>query len=461
MKVLIIGCGKLGYRLASTLIDEKCDITVIDSDEKVIDDVNNSLDVLSINANGLDFQVLKEIEIGSYDLVLATTTNDEANVLISSVAKKLGCNKTIARVRNSEYYNQVNFITDELGIDYIINPDKATANSIAKYLLKKYLLMSDDFADGKVKLVDFNIESDEKFVGRKLHELEGFEKLLITVILRQGKTIIPNGETVLKEGDVILISGASSDIEDFDKKHSHINKARSVKKVMILGGGKLGLNLGYILSKEKIETTIIEQDEERCLELKEKLPNCVIINGDGTNFSLLNEEMIDSFDAFVAATGIDETNLLMALSVKQGGVYKSVAKISRPNYNRILDRIGIDGAFNAAFITANEILKFVRGRGSLRVNLMLDGEAEFTELLLEENVKVLNKPIKNLNLPNGILIAALVRDGEVEIPNGDTILNESDRIIVFCRHDQLDVLKEYFYKSEKRGGILSELRNRF
>lgn len=461
MKVLIIGCGKLGFRLASTLVDEKCDITVIDSNEKVIDNVNNSLDVLTIFANGLDFEVLKEIEIGTYDLVLATTTNDEANVLISSVAKKLGCKKTIARVRNSEYYNQVNFITDELGIDYIINPDKATASSIAKYLLKKYLLMSDDFADGKVKLVDFNVEADAKFVGKKLHELEGFENLLITVILRNGKTIVPNGETVIQDNDVILISGASRDIEDFDKAHSHIKKTKSIKKVMILGGGKLGINLGHILSKEKIDTTIIEQDKERCKELKEVLPNCVIINGDGTNFGLLDEEMIDSFDAFVAATGIDETNLLMALSVKQGGMYKSVAKISRPNYNKILDRLDIDGAFNASFITANEILKYVRGKGALRVNLMLDGEAEFAEILLGEDVKVLNTPIKNLNLPNGILISAFVRDGVAEIPNGETVLKEGDRIIVFCTHDQLDILKEYFFKTEKRGGFLSELRHRF
>lgn len=461
MKVLIVGCGKLGFRLASALVYEKCDVTVIDNNEKVIDNVNNNLDVLSINANALDFEILKEIGIGTYDLILATTTNDEANVLISSVSKKMGCKKAIARVRNSEYFKQINFIIDELGIDYIINPDHETAKSIEKYLLKRYLLMSDEFAEGRVKLVDFNIGADENFVGKKLMELEGFEKLLITIISRDGRTIIPNGETVLMENDVILVSGASRDIEEFDRTHSYINQAKDIKKVMILGGGKLGLYLGMLLSNEKIETTIIEINAERCMELKEKLPNCVIINGDGTNFSLLDEEMIDTYDAFVAATGIDETNLLMALTVKQGGMYKSVAKISRPNYNRILDRLGLDGAFNTSFITASEILKVIRGKGSLGVTLTLDGEAEFTEILLEDGLRVLNSPIKDIELPTGLLISSVVRNGDVIIPNGDTVLLKGDRIIVFCMHDQIAVLKDYFYKNSKRGGFLSELRHRF
>lgn len=460
MNVLIVGCGKLGIRLASALVNEKCDVTVIDINEKVIENVNNTIDVLTINANALDFEILKEIKIENYDLILATTTNDEANVLISSVAKSMGCKRAIARVRNSKYFKQINFIIDELGIDHIINPDYVTAKSIEKYLLKKYLLMSDDFADGKVKLVDFNIGNDENFVGKKLMELKGFDNLIITVISRKGKKIVPNGETVLKENDVILLCGASRDIVEFDRMHSQVKIAKDIKKVMILGGGKLGFYLGKMLSDENIDTTILEINPERCLEIKEKLPNCCIINGDGTSFSLLDEENIDTYDAFVAATGIDETNLLMALSVKQSGMYKSVAKISRSNYNQILDKLDLDGAFNTSFITASEILKLTRGKESLGVSLTLDGEAEFTEILLEDGIKVLGHPIKDLNLPNGLLVSAIVRDTEVIIPNGDTILRSGDRIIVFCAHEQISFLKSNFYKNIKKGGFLSELRNR-
>ncbi|WP_138160282.1 Trk system potassium transporter TrkA [Peptoniphilus catoniae] len=459
MKVLIAGAGKLGFRLAKALVAENCDVTILDNDEKIIENVNNSLDVLTVNANALDFEILEELDLGSYNLLLATTTSDEANVLISTLSKRLGVDRVIARVRNPEYHNQIRFIMNELGIDEIINPDHATALSIEKYLLKKYLLVSDEFANGRVKLVDFHIGSDPDFINKKVMDLVGFNGMLITSISREGKTIIPNGSTILRENDSILIVGARDDIEDFDKNHSGINKHKSVKRVIILGGGKLGLYLGLLLDMDGIETTIIEINTERCNQLMERLPNAMIINGDGTDFNILNEEMIESYDALVAATGIDEANLLMALTAKQLGVYKSVAKLSRSNYDMIVDKLGLDAAFNTSIITASTILKFVRGQGSLNVNLMLDGETEFTEILLTNNLDILGKPVKDLGLPKEVLITSIVRNNRVIIPNGSTELKAGDRIIVFCRHGGISVLKKYFYSDNKRGGFFSELRD--
>lgn len=450
MKVLIAGAGKLGIKLAQTLIAENCDVTVLDSDEKVIDYVNNTLDVLTVNENALNFEVLRGLDIETYDLLLATTNSDEANVLMSTIAKKLGVDRVIARVRNPEYNTQIQMIREELGIDYVINPDYATAVAIEKYLLKKYMLMSDEFAGGKVKLVDFNIGQDETFVGKKLMDLKGFSGMLVAAISRNGKTIIPDGSTVLEEKDVIMIVGESKTIEQFDADHSGINKHRSVKKVMIVGGGKLGLYLGKLLSQEKIETTIIENSKDRCHALMEQLPESIIINADGTDFNVLEEEMLMEYDAFVCATGIDETNLLMALAVKQFGVYKSVAKISRQNYKKILDRLEIDAAFNSAYITANEIIKTIRGAGSVTVNLMNDGETEFSEILLKKGVPVLNKLIKELDLPKGILITSVLRGNEVIIPKGDDILKEDDRIIVLATTKKVGSLKSYFYAKQKR-----------
>ena len=461
MKVLLVGAGKLGFRLAKSLVDENCDITILDNDDKVIENVNNSLDVLTVNANALDFQILEELDLASYDLLIASTTSDEANVLISTLSKRLGVNRVIARVRNPEYHSQIRFIMNELGIDEIINPDHATAVSIEKYLLKKYLLVSDEFANGKVKLVDFHIGSDANFIDKKIKELKDLPQLLIAAITRDGKTIIPNGETILREKDSILIVGARDDIESFDKNHSDISKHKSVKKVIILGGGKLGLYLGLLLDNDGIETTIIERDPQRCNELMEKLPNTMIINADGTDLNILNEEMIDSYDAFVAATGIDETNILMALTVKQLGVYKSVAKLSRSNYDKLIDKLNLDAAFNTSLITASAILKFVRGHGFLSVNLMQDGETEFTEIILDKDTNVLNKPLKDLDLPKEVLITSMVRGSTVIIPNGNTELKEGDRIIVFCRHEKIQAIKKYFNLRNNKGGFFSELRDSF
>lgn len=457
MKALIVGMGKLGYQLAKAMIDENIDVTVIDKNEKVVDEVTNLLDVISVNANALDFKVLREINIGSYELIFAVTKNDEANVILCTMAKKMGCRYAVARVRDPEYYKHLHFIADELNIDLIINPDAVTAQSIEKYLLKKYLLVSDEFVGGKVRLVEFNIGNDEAFVGKKLMDLKGFDNLLVTAITREGESIIPNGQTTLESNDVILVGGEAHEIEEFDKNHSGVIKTQVVNKVMIIGGGKLGYYLGLLLEKSQVNTTIIEMNEQRCLFLKENLPNATIIHGDGTSINLLEEEMISTFDAVVTATGFDETNLLLGLLMKQLGIYKSVAKISRNNYNRILEKMSIDAVFNTNFMTANKILRVLRGKNSLSVNLMLDGRAEFSEVILKPELTIYHKPIKDLNLPEGLLIVALVRENQVFIPNGDTYLKPYDHVVLFCIHDKLGEMKTIFQVGNTRKTLLNQL----
>lgn len=459
MKVLIAGVGKLGFRVASYLVNEGIEVTVIDKNEQVLDNIANVLDVMTIKGNALDLVLLRELEVNNYNIIIATTKSDEANVILCTITKKMGCAKTIARVRDPEYHKHLKFLGQELNIDYIINPDYETALAIEKYLSKKYLLMSDDFVEGKVKLVEFNIENDEHFVEKKLVELEDFDNLLITTISRNGETIIPNGQTVLKKNDVILLVGDSETIESFDRDHSDVVRARAIHKVMILGGGKIGFYLGGLLTDEGIETTIIENDMERCLFLKEKLPDCTIINGDGTDMNILEEEMIHTFDGFVAATGIDEANLLIALVAKQMGVYKTVAKISRNNYNSILDKLYIDGIFNTNFITASRILKEVRGSGALSINLMLGGSAEFTEIVLKKDTLAVNKKIKDLKLKKGMLIVTLIRGNQVKIPSGDDILKEGDHVIVFWTHDLSDEMNRVFQKREHKLKIFSNKKS--
>lgn len=458
MKVMVVGAGKMGNRLATSLAEEGMDVTVLDQSPEVIQRINNDLDVLTVTGNALDFSILKELGIDTYDLLIATISSDESNVLLSSIAKRLGCKMAVARVRDPQYHKQMKFILNELDIDYIINPDAATAVAIEKYLLKKYNLMSDEFADGKVKLVEFNVSSKSSFVGKSLNELQGFDNLLISAISRKGKTIIPNGNTIFEENDAILVIGASADIDEFDRQHSNVSAVRPIRRVLIVGGGKLGQYLAERLINDNIEVTVMERDLERAEELKEKLPRAMVIHGDGTNFNLIEEEMLDKIDAFVGATGIDETNILMALAMKEEGVLKSVAKISRPNFVSILDRLHLDASFNPSFITASVILKLVRGKDALSINLMIDGDGEITEIKLDKNLTVLNTPLKELKLPQGLLISAIVREGRVIIPNGNEILKANDRIIVFCLHKNIRKLKEFFYT--KKGGTLSELWSR-
>ncbi|MCD1147970.1 Trk system potassium transporter TrkA [Peptoniphilus sp. KCTC 25270] len=459
MKVILVGAGKMGLRLARSLVEEGVEVTVIDENPDVIQQVNNSLDVLTVTGNALDFSIFKELKIETYDLMIATVSSDESNVLLASISKRMGCKMSVARVRDPQYHKQIRFIKEELEIDYVINPDHATAMAIEKYLLKRYSLMSDEFAGGKVKLVEFNVSQESDFVGKSLMELKGLDTLLVSAVSRRGETIIPNGRTILEENDVILVIGARKDVDEFDRTHSNVNAVKPVKNVLILGGGKLGHYLGQLLTEDNINVTIIENNLERAKDLKDLVPKAMVIHGDGTNFDTIREETLHNTDAFVAATGIDETNILMALSMKQEGISKSVAKISRPNFNGILDRLHLDAAFNPSFITASVILKLVRGKDALSINLMIDGDAEITEIKLSHGLPILDTPLKELHMPKGILISAIVRDGEVIIPNGNAELKANDRIIVFCHHKNIQSMKSYFYK--KPGGFFHELRSRF
>lgn len=458
MKVMIVGAGKLGVKLAEAMTMENMDVTLVDSDAKVIERINEHLDVLTVVASGISVTMLKEMNIEEYDIIVATTEHDETNVVICTFAKKLGCNQTIARIRNPEYTEQLGFVRHELGIDLIINPDLATASSIAKYLLKNVMFYTGDFADGKVKMIDFKISYKSAFVGKKLFQLEDFDSLIITAISRDGNLIIPDGNTEVQAEDVVHIIGKQDDLFKLSKKHKLIGNDRHVDKVMIIGGGNVGYYLAKELSQAKVSTTLIEQDRARAMKLAETLEHVLIINGDGTDVNILEEENIDQMDAFIGTTGHDEQNLLMALMAKQYGVGKCIAKVSRKNYTKIIDKLDIDAALNPVNITASNILKYVRGGKVISVSLLLGGDGEVTEIIATNDMPYLDKPLKDLNLPKGIIIGAIIHHGDVIIPKGSSIIRANDRIVVFSLAEDTENLKKLFTPGKR--GLFSELWNR-
>lgn len=458
MKVIIVGAGKLGYKLAELMIQEEIDVTLIDTNHKVLETINEHMDVLTIEANGIDIRVLKDVGIDVCDILVATTGSDETNTLICALAKKLGCKKTIARIRHPEYMTQLDFVKSEMGIDMIVNPDMDSAKFIEKFLLKQYLFYTGEFASGKVKIIDYNIGYNPELVNKKLKDLQGFENLLITAISRDGNTIIPHGDTQLLVDDIIHVIGADEDIGKFSNRFNLPRVNKDIEDVMILGGSNLAYYLSKSLAKSKISVRLIEMDRNRAIELSNILDDVLVIHGDGTDYNLLEEEMLASMDVFIGATGFDEQNLLMALVAKQEGVDKCIAKISRQNYIKIIDRLGIDAALNPINISASNILKYIRGGKVISVSLLIGGDGEVTELIVGEDSPFVNIPLYKLNLPKGIIIGAIVRDGQVIIPKGDAIIQADDRIVVFCLSEDVMVLKKFF--SPKKGGRLSELWNR-
>ncbi len=458
MKVMIIGAGKLGYKVAESMLSSHIDVTLVDSSAKVINRINDHLDVLAVNANGLEVGILKELGIHTYDLLIASTSSDETNTIICTLAKRLGCQKTIARIRNPEYMAQLDFIKNEMGIDHIVNPDLAIASEISRFLLKSYSFYTGDFARGKVQMHDFHVNHLKYFVEKRIMDLVGMEELLIVAIMRDGNIIIPDGTTIIKEDDIIYIMGKSESLQKMEEIYGMNLKKRYIKNVMIFGGGKVGYYIARQLLQAKINVTIIEQNHERCIYLTEQLSRALVIHGDGTDINLLEEENLSSMDAFIGATDFDEQNLLMSLMAKQSGINKVIAKVSRPNYVKIIDKLGIDVALNPVYITASDILKFIRGGKVVSVSLLLGGQAEVTEVIIEKSLKVVGKKIYELNLPKGIIIGAVVHNGKVLIPNGNTIIDAHDRLIIFCLTSNVDALDIFLRPS--RGARVNELFHR-
>ena len=458
MKALIVGAGKLGSKLAESMVAEDIDVTVIDNNSNKIDRLNEQIDCLTIIANGIDIKVLKEIGIETYDYLIACTDNDDTNTLICTLAKKLGCHSTIARIRTPEYSDQLDFIKREMGIDVVVNPDLATANAIETYLLKSYSFYSGDFADGRIQMVDFNIGTADEFEGKKLKELENFKGLLITSISRDGEIIIPNGDTELLPWDTIYVIGKSNDISKLGNILKDNASNRKVERVMIMGGSNTTLYLAKSLQELGIHVTIVEIDINRCQELTEVLDDALIIHGDGTDIHLLEEEKLNTMDAFIGLSGFDEENLLMSLMAKHMGVPKAIGKISRPNYNKIIDRLSIDAAFNPVFITASSILKIIRGGKVISVSLLIGGKGEVTELIVGKDTPIINKSLEELKLPPGFIIGAMVHKNEVIIPNGKSVIHEGDRIIVFCLTDDLPTLRSLIRPS--KGNIFKDILHR-
>ena len=432
MKVAIVGAGKLGMKVADALLGGDHAVTIIDTDDNLLQKVSSHIDIMTVTANAKEIKALKSIGISSYDYLITTTDNDETNLVIAAFAKKLGCSKVIARVRDPEHMQQIQFIKDLMGVDYIINPDLEITNEIYKYLVEKYTLSNGIFSSGKISLLEFYAYKYTPLVNLPIREFSNvLPKMLVVGISRNGKVIIPHGEDVIKEDDCLYVVGEKEPILSLAKRVHERGKYTDLQKVMIMGGGKTGFYLAEKLADYGASVKIIERDKRRCFYLSTHLSDVMVLNGDATDLQLLEEENLDSMDAVVTATGFDEDNLLLALTAKRHGIEDVIAKVSRTSYAEIISTMGIDMALNPLDIVTSIILRLVQGNKKVLSSQLIQGQAEIMEVYATPHMNILDIPLKNLNLPDSVIIAAIHRGNQVIIPNGDTIIEEDDRVLMF------------------------------
>ena len=316
---------------------------------------------------------------------------------------------------------------------------------IYKYLVEKYTLTNGIFSSGRVSMVQFGVRKMRKLAGLSMIEVRKiFPNMLIVAISRNGKIIIPHGQTTIEDCDTLYLIGERSEIHNLHKKVYEKGKYTNLQKVMIIGGGKTGFYLADKLSEFGIAVKVIEKDKDRCYYLSTHLDDVMILHGDATDTSLLDEENIDEMDAFVTTTGLDEENLLLALMAKQRGIEDVISKVSRQSYKDLIEKLGIDMALNPLDIVASIILRYIQGSKRIVSSLLIQGQAEITEIIASDTMKFTNVPLNELDLPDGVIIAAIHRGNSIIIPDGTTSILADDKVTIFCLLSDLAELEALF-----------------
>ncbi len=438
MKVIIVGLGKFGKKVLQSLVREGHDVTVIDKQDEKVQSIVNRYDVMGLCGNGCVSENLTEARVQHADLLIAVSSSDEENVLCCLMAKKMGVKNVIARVRNPEYSEQAEFMQDELGIDRLINPEKALAEEISRILRFPTADKIYQFADGKVEIVEKELSKDSPLIGKSLLEINQEDKkfsLLIVAVEREGKIIIPNGETVLQAGDVISICAKHYDITNFFRRNHSLKQ--KVDYVMILGADNRAFYLANSLQKKNFRVKIISPDRERCEIVRDLLDNVSVICSDYSDREALESAGIADADAVATMTGLDENNIMLSLFAKDKGVSKVVTVLRNEFYQEICKTLDLDTVVSPYDVVAEDTVRYLRSisvPSDSRIVAMYkiaNDKAEVMQFNVNGHPAFSGKCIKDLRgLRSGILITALIRKGEMIVPRGDTLIDGDDAMII-------------------------------
>ncbi len=447
MKIIIVGVGRVGSTLIDNFSQENHSLVAIDLNIKNVDKVVNKYDVKGLVGSGCERSVLIDAEVDKADFFISCTSRDELNIICCSLAKKLGAKHTIARVRDPEYFREMDNIKDVLGLDLAFNPEYRTAVEISQILKFPSANSIETFSSTNVRMVEFDILDGNPIIGKSVMDVikEYQSKVLFAVVKRENSVIIPRGDFVFAEDDILHVFGAETEIVTFCKK-LHIFKPRA-KSAFIVGGGKIAYYLANMLIKSGVSVKILEQDEKRCEELSLDIPSATIICGDGTDRQVLKEEGFDDADACVTLTGIDEQNIVVSLYAAQHEIGKVITKVDRHSILNMVDQLGLDSVLCPRDIIANHIIRFVRAHQAdadegINTFYKIHGAVEVLEFTVGKSFPMLLTPLKNMTLKDGILIAGIIRDGEFILPGGETTFMEDDRVLVVTAIKQITELSQ-------------------
>ena len=436
MNIIIAGDGKVGSTLTRQLSAEGYDITLIDSDQQVLNASVDQMDVMAVHGNCASMGVLLQAGVKEADLLIAATNADEVNLLCCTTAHGINPNlHTIARIRNPEYTEQIYKMRDVFALSMTINPEKQAAVEIQRLLKYPGFLRRDTFAKGRAEIVELRIDSSSKLRNVPLMEMGSIVKckVLVCTVLREGTAIAPRGNFVLREGDRIFVTAPTGNLTVMLKNLGIIT--RRARRVILCGGGRVSYYLAALLQKDGISVRLIDNDADRCRELATLLPDTVVVHGDATDQALLENEGLSDCDALVTLTGIDELNMIISLYGSSRNIPQVITKLGHSENRNIIDSLALGSIVSPKELCCNNIIRYVRAMrnqtgAAVSLHTIADGQAEAVEFLVDEHTRNCGKPLKELKLKPNVLIASITHGAASEVPNGDSVFREGDSLVV-------------------------------
>ena len=447
MKIIIVGCGKIGSSIATELNNENHEIVVVDIDHEAVSNLSNSLDILGIEGNGATYDVLMEAGVDTADLLVAATALDEINIYTCLMAKSAGVSNTIARVRNPEYTQDLFRVKDQLGLSMAINPERAAANEIGKLLRFSGAIEIDTFSKGAVELIKVALPENSILCNKKLYETETLKgKVRICTVERDGEVYIPGGDFELKSGDKITIVSRPETISKFLKKIS-VSTSKT-KDVILLGGGKVSYYLASRLLKSGARVKIIEKNEARCQKLAKVLPDAVIIQGDCMDQNLLLSEGAEHANGIVALMDYDEENILISMYLKQVSKAKVITKINNISFDSIIHNLDLDCIIYPKLLIGEYIARYIRamensaGSNVETLYRLSDDRVEALEFRVRNGSKVTGMPLRSMSLKDNLQVFCINRQGKVILPHGEDMIMPDDMVVIVTKHKGIGRLED-------------------
>ena len=449
MKIIIAGAGEVGFHLAKLLSYEAQDITLIDSNTDSLAYADNHLDIKVLRGDATSVSVLKEAKVSKSDLVIGVTSSETTNITLCVLAKQLGCKRTIARISNTEFIHSRDEIKfTELGIDELISPEQLAAIEIQLLLNQSAFNDSYEFENGALIMVGTLLQHGAPFIGKSVKEAAAFFPELNFVpiaIQRFGTqyTLIPRGDTIFNEGDQVYFVTSKEGVDELYKLSGKVKE--SIKNVMILGGSKIGFKAARDLCGNRFRVKLLEKDKNKAFDLADELPDALIINGDGRNVELLEEEEITGMDAFISVTGNSETNIMSCLVAKSRGVKKTIALVENMDYFQLSQSIGIDTLINKKLLAANNIFRHIRKGEGVAITRLNNMNAEILEFVVKPGSVIDGQVIKDLDFPRSAIIGGVIRNGEGMIALGEFRVISGDRVVVCCLPQSIGKVEKLFF----------------